>query len=153
MRLVYIILIYLFSILIINSSFTCIRLIQRVSIDSIQYYKPKKIVLEPDDFKESSILLKLKDGLYTFYKDTTEKHHSFKAEKDIRNFYLIEWIDVNSIKDSSLSANIHYQAFDKIKNWNTSKIYNQKNVPIQLKSLKSFTLLYKRERSKVKGQS
>ena len=143
MRTSYLIIICVFSILILNSSFSCVQPpLKVVSIDSIQYFSPNKIILWPDDFNFSSVQLNVNDGIHTFYKDSTDKLHSFRAEKDEKNYYIIEWITANSVNDSFLSTNIHYQAFDKKSQLNSSKIYNLKHVSIPLKNMNSFRILF-----------
>ena len=123
--------IYLLSILIIlllttNSSFVCIKFSKSITIDSIHYFKANEIRLNAGNFKDYTLQLNLHDGFYTFLKDTSSGYHLFKADKDLKNYYLLFFEEAKSFNDTSLIATLMYQSFDKEKQTNSSKIFHLK---------------------------
>ncbi|PVD52153.1 hypothetical protein DC498_10505 [Terrimonas sp.] len=132
------ILLFLFFALITNSSFVCITPRQLVTIDSIKYFKPDQIILTAESFKDTVIQLNLNNKHYSFSKDSSTNFRAFKATRDDRNIYILTNIVATYINDTTVLTTIKYQAFDKIKLTNSSKIFELKNVPFSLKSLDNF---------------
>ena len=140
MKSVFYTLIAVFILLMISSSFTCIRSTRSVAIDSLRYFKSDQVILTTHDFKDTEITVKLHDGAYTFSKDASKNYQLFKADKDVKNVYYIMGITPISFDDDFILAAIKYQSFDKVKQSNTSKIFRLTTVPISLKLMNSFSV-------------
>lgn len=143
MRATFWIIIAIFSVLITSSSFTCITPSTRVAIDSLHYFEPRQIKIAPDDIKDTAITLKLHDGAHTFSKDPLRNYQLFKTDKDVKNDYYIMGIEPLSFDNNSLWVRIKYQAFDKAKHTNTSRIFKLNKVAIPLNTIKSFLVATK----------
>lgn len=121
-----------------SSSFVCIKPHKTVAIDSIQYFKPRHVILMSDCFNDTTIELKLNNNYYTFSKDTSTSYHLFKANKDDKNIYVLINISPSYIDDTSMLTTIKYQTFNKISLTNTSKVFKLEDVSFSLKTLKKF---------------
>jgi hypothetical protein len=121
-----------------NPSGDFLRITKTISVDSIGYFRPDQIRLKAIDFKDTTLQLKLNTGTYTFIRDTS-KWYLFKADKDIKSFYLIDKIHPDQVTDTSIIVTIHYWAFDKKKQTNSTGRRKLKNFSISLSAINSFT--------------
>jgi hypothetical protein len=128
--------------MVMSASFTCVKPVKTVSIDSIHYFNPGRILITPGDIKDSSIRLKLHDGEYVFYKSGPAPSGVFRADKDARSFYQLINVDPVAVNDTALIATIRYQAFDKQAQTNISKVFRLKESPVPLRMMKSFSVLW-----------
>jgi len=142
MKPIYFILTFMFFLSVTNSSFVCFKFSKSVTIDSIHFFNSNQIILTAYDFEDTTIELKLYDGDYTFSKDTSKGYPLFKADKYIKNIYLLMNISPRSINDTGILATIKYQAFDKKKQTNSSRVFKLNDVCFPLKKIKSFRVSY-----------
>lgn len=123
-----------------DSSFYCMRPAKTIPVDSIHYFKPGQVWITVDDLKDTSIRLRLPDGMYTFFKDSSMHFCWLRPDKDAKTFYQLIRVNLTGINDTAVMANIRYQAFNKRKQTSDSKVYRLNDYPVPLKMIKTFTV-------------